>query len=64
MKIYKIYSKITGSGVMFHTDLEGAKKIKSSCANKESVEIKEIEIPCKTKEEALQYGFLYLSETV
>ena len=64
MKIYKIYSEITGKGVAFHTDLEGAKKTREKCVNKESIKIKEIEIHCKTKEEALKQGFLYLSETI
>jgi len=64
MKIYKIYSEIIGKGVAFHTDLEGAKKTREKCVNKESIKIKEIEIHCKTKEEALKQGFLYLSETI
>ena len=67
MKIYQIFynnKKTNNYGVSFHIDYNKANEIKNSYKGKESIEIKKIEIPCKTKEEALQQGFLYLSETI
>lgn len=67
MKIYKLSynnKKTNTYGVSFHIDYNDANQIKNIYKGKESIEINEIEIPCETKEEALEQGFLYSSETI